>query len=126
MINVYDFDKTIYDGDSSIDFYLYCLRRKPSIIFLLPIQFYGMILYILKIKNKEYMKEKFFVFLKKIDNIDLYVVDFWNINLKKIKKWYLNQKKDTDVIISASLEFLLKPLEKKLNIRSILSILSIF
>ena len=67
MINAYDFDKTIYDGDSSIDFYLYCLKRKKSIILLLPIQLYGMLLYILKIKNKEYFKEKFFVFIKKIE-----------------------------------------------------------
>ena len=26
-MNVYDFDKTIYDGDSTADFYLFSLRR---------------------------------------------------------------------------------------------------
>lgn len=26
-MNVYDFDKTIYDGDSTIDFYLYCVKK---------------------------------------------------------------------------------------------------
>ena len=25
-IDVYDFDKTIYNGDSTIDFYLYCIN----------------------------------------------------------------------------------------------------
>ena len=54
MLNVYDFDKTIYDGDSSIDFYLFCLKRKKSIILLLPKQVFAMILYKLKIKDKEY------------------------------------------------------------------------
>ena len=121
MINSYDFDKTIYDGDSSIDFYVYCLKRKKSIFFLLPIQVFAIILYKIRIKNKEYMKEKFFSFLNRIDNIDDYVNDFWNKNYKKMKKWYLDQKKNSDVIISASPEFLLKPLENKLNIDKVIA-----
>ena len=31
-IDVYDFDGTIYDGDSSVDFFLFCLRRNKKII----------------------------------------------------------------------------------------------
>ncbi len=27
LINAYDFDGTIYPGDSSVDFYLYCRSR---------------------------------------------------------------------------------------------------
>ena len=37
-IDVYDFDGTIYDGDSTVDFWLYCLRRKPSLLRFLPHQ----------------------------------------------------------------------------------------
>ena len=121
MINAYDFDETIYDGDSSVDFYLYCLKRKPSIIIMAPIQIYGVLLYILKIKNKDLMKEKIFSFLKRIDNINDYIEDFWNKNRKKIKEWYLKQKKKSDVIISASPEFLLKPLEKELKVDRIIA-----
>ena len=29
-IDVYDFDGTIYDGDSSIDFFLYAIKKKKS------------------------------------------------------------------------------------------------
>ena len=116
MINGYDFDGTIYDGDSSVDFYFYCLKRKPIIIKYIFVQFFGILLYSLKIKKKEYMKEKFFSILKSIDNVDEYVEDFWSKNYKKIKTWYLNQKDKTDVIISASPEFLLKPLEKRLGV----------
>ena len=121
MINAYDFDGTIYDGDSSVDFYLYCLKRKPSIILFIPIQAWGIVLYLLKIRKKEYMKEKFFSILKKIKNVDEYVNDFWEIHDKKIKSWYLNQKQKTDVIISASPEFLLKPMEKKLGISRVIA-----
>ena len=119
MINGYDFDGTIYNGDSSVDFYLYCLKRKPILIKYLIIQIWGIIMYVLKFKSKEYMKEKFFSILKSIDNIDEYVEDFWKKKYKNIKSWYLNQKEITDVIISASPEFLLKPLEKKLGVKVI-------
>lgn len=39
VMNVYDFDKTIYNGDSTIDFYLYSLRKKPQLydIFLIKL-----------------------------------------------------------------------------------------
>ena len=30
-MNVYDFDKTIYYGDSTADFYLFCLKRHKKI-----------------------------------------------------------------------------------------------
>lgn len=119
MINGYDFDGTIYDGDSSVDFYLYCLKRKPTLIKYIFGLIWGVLLYILKIKKKEYMKEKFFAIVKSIDNIDEYIEDFWNKKYKNIKSWYLKQKDKTDVIISASPEFLLKPLEKKLNVQVI-------
>ena len=49
MINSYDFDKTIYDGDASIDFYIYMLKKYKKIILLLPYQIYGMVSYKLKI-----------------------------------------------------------------------------
>lgn len=115
MINAYDFDGTIYDGDSSVNFYLYCLKRKPLILISAPMQLIGALLYILKIKDKDYMKEKIFRFLKHIKDVDSYIEDFWSKNESKIKKWYLDQKETSDVIISASPEFLLKPLEKKYN-----------
>ena len=118
-MNVYDFDKTIYNGDSSIDFYLFCLKRNKSIIFLLPKQILYFILYKLKIKTKVEFKECFFSFLKKIKNVDNEVELFWNKNIKKIKEWYLEQKLDSDVIISASPEFLLAPLEKVLSFKVI-------
>ena len=121
MINGYDFDKTIYDGDSTLDFYLYCLKHQFSLIRFLPIQFYGFLVYKLKIKRKEYFKEKFYTFLKGIKHIDVVVNNFWDENESKIKNWYLDQKKESDVIISASPEFLLSEICKRLKIESLLA-----
>lgn len=72
MINGYDFDKTIYDGDSSVDFYKFCLKKNKKVLLMLPIQIYGLILYILGIIEKTKFKEYVFSFLKKIDDVDSY------------------------------------------------------
>ncbi len=123
-MNAYDFDETIYDGDSSVDFYFFCLKKNKKVLLCLPIQMYGFLLYLLKIKDKTYFKEKVFSFLKKIDSIDSYIEEFWNAGIHKIKPWYLKQKRKTDLIISASPEFLLKPLEKKLDVHVIATVVN--
>lgn len=116
-VNVYDFDKTIYDGDSTIDFYKFCLKKNKKIIILLPIQLFYMFLYLIKLKDKKDMKEKFFSFLKYIDNIDKYLVEFWNLNYNKIKGWYIDKNHDKDIIISASPKFLLEIPTNKLKVK---------
>ena len=120
-MNAYDFDGTIYDGDSSVDFYKYCLKRNKKVLLDFPKMIIGVILYTLTLIDKTKMKEKIFSFVKRIPNLEEYVEDFWKQNKKKIKKWYNKQKKRSDIIISASPEFLLKPLEKELKVKVIAS-----
>jgi len=108
-MNVYDFDRTVYGGDSSVDFYLFVLFRKPHLAVFLPLQVWGAALYLLGIHSKENMKEKFFTFIRFIP-VHKTVLYFWDKKRKRIRSWYLRQKEDADVIISASPEFLLEPL----------------
>jgi putative flippase GtrA len=68
-----------------------------------------MILFLFGIYSKERMKEAFYIFIRYIP-VQETVRRFWDHNRKKIKSWYLSKKQDTDVIISASPEFLLEPL----------------
>lgn len=114
-MNIYDFDGTIYDGDSSIDFYKYCIRTNIKCMSIVPKVTYKMILYKMKMISKEEYKSSFFSFLKFIDNPECTVEQFWNKYKKKIKKFYIDKKKSSDIIISASPEFLLKPIVKKLG-----------
>lgn len=37
-MNVYDFDGTIYNGDSSVDIYFFLLKRYPKLIAYFPKQ----------------------------------------------------------------------------------------
>ena len=85
-MNVYDFDKTIYDGDSTLDFYIFSIKKNLLLLRYFPKQFSGIILYYLKVINKERYKEFFFSFLNGIKNIDE-IKKFWEKNEKKIKNW---------------------------------------
>lgn len=120
MMNVYDFDKTIYSGDSTIDFYLFSLKRKPSLIRYLPAQFFGFVLYFLKKIDKTKLKEIFFCFIKSID-CEKYVDEFWVRNKQKITGWYIEQQRNDDVIISASPDFLLRPICNQLGIKHLIA-----
>ena len=106
-MNTYDFDKTIYAGDSSVDFYIYSLLRHPSLVSLWPSQAAAFFRYKRGKCDKTAMKQVFFAFVKKIPDIESEVKRFWDKKEKKIYAWYLEQKADDDVIISASPEFLL-------------------
>lgn len=120
-MNVYDFDKTIYDGDSTADFYLFSLKRHKKIILLSPSLLGAFIkFYVFKRGTKTEFKEVMYRFLRYC-NIDKDIKDFWDKNENKIKEFYLKQQKDDDVIISASPEFLLKPICKRLGIKHLMA-----
>ena len=120
-MNVYDFDQTIYYGDSTRDFYFFCLKHYPQIMKYLPMTAVHAIKFGAKIMPKTKFKEKFYMFLKSIPDIDLAVEKFWKSHEKNIKEWYLAQKREDDLIISASPEFLLAPICNKLGVRLIAS-----
>ncbi len=120
-INVYDFDKTIYDGDSTVDFYKYCLRNYPAIILKWPQIILYAILFFLRIVSKTSFKEKMYRFLRDVPDIDKALDEFWKNHKKNIKSWYLEQKRETDLISSASPFFLLEPICRELGVRLIAS-----
>lgn len=121
MRNVYDFDKTIYRGDSTVDFYFYCVWKCPWILRRVPYQCYMMILYKLKKISKTEMKEKFYSFFCDIKDMENLVEQFWDKNMHKIEKWYLKQQEEDDLVISASPEFLLNPICKRIGIYHLLA-----
>lgn len=121
LINVYDFDKTIYAGDSSVDFWKFCLRRHKKIIFNTPSIIFSFVKYSFGITNKTKFKEVFFRFLKKLPNTNAEVSAFWEKHFTNIKGWYLTSKEESDLIISASPDFLLRPVAEKLGVSLIAS-----
>lgn len=123
-INVYDFDGTIYNGDCTLDFWKWIVKRYPLIIFTLPKSIVYGIAFKLGIIERERFKEKFYQFLKFVPDIDMQIRDFWNHNQSKINKWYLNQMSEDDLVISASPEFLIKPICNRLGVHCIASLVN--
>lgn len=120
-MNVFDFDQTIYKGDSTGDFVFYCMKRHPKALLYVPmIGYASMKYYIFHRGTKTQFKEKMYRFLKVCDT-ENDVRAFWSKKLCNIKEWYREIHRDDDVVISASPEFLLKPLETQLHIRVIAS-----
>lgn len=121
-MNVYDFDKTIYDGDSSVDFYKFTLKKYPSLVKYWPRQAVAAAKYKMKKQSKTDMKTVFYKYFKRIPDMDKHIELFWAEHEKNIQSWYLEQQRPDDLIISASPEFLLKPICDKLGVALIGSI----
>ena len=121
QINLYDFDHTIYDGDCTLDFYIFCLKRSPHIAFAAFRPLITSILFVLKLKTREQFKESFYgSFLAQIDAAKFLPL-FWEENIHKIKDFYMHQKAPSDIIISASPYFVVKYAAEHLDVNLVAS-----
>ena len=120
-MNVFDFDKTIYDGDSTADFCLWLIRRYPSV----SLDFISNLGVVLRYKfgkiSKTEMKQSLYKCFRRVPDMDKELVLFWDRHIKNIEKWYLDIKRDDDVIISASPEFLLTECCRRLGIKHLMA-----
>ena len=123
IMNVYDFDGTIYNGDSTRDFVFYLIKNHPKVIRYIPVFILAAIQYRLKFISKTKMKETLYRFLNSFENDELkkIVCNFWDEHRKNIYAWYYKKKNSSDVIISASPRFLLEPICRELNVNLICS-----
>lgn len=122
-MNVYDFDGTIYHGDSTRDFAFYLLKHYPKIIKYMPAFIIAAVRYRLGQISKTKMKETLYRFLNsfKDGEIEKVTKDFWDEHRKNIYAWYYKKKDESDVIISASPRFLLEPICRELKVNLICS-----
>lgn len=119
-MNTYDFDQTIYINDSSADFFLYCLKKYPhAVLKILPNLAACGVKYTLKKCSFPELKEAVFSYLKYIPDVAGAVNDFWDKKWSGIGKWYLSQRKNDDIIISASPEFIVCPAGERLGVKVI-------
>jgi phosphatidylglycerophosphatase C len=114
-IDVFDFDKTIYDGDASRDFLLFCLRTQPGAWRELPRQAWAAGLFAVGLLPRDRFKERSFAVLRRLPDPAAVVAEFWEQHRRKLAPWYTAQRQTDDVIISASPEFLLAPVVAELG-----------
>ena len=76
---------------------------------------------VLGLAEKTHVKERFYRYLRHVPDVREEVERFWLTHDKNLKDWYFAQKREDDLIISASPEFLLEPLMKRLELTMIAS-----
>lgn len=119
-MNVYDFDGTIYSGDSTRDIIIYGLVRHPLMVI--------KSLNRARKKNKEYkkgkcsferVKEEMLSFIFKLDK--QFVNNFVESHLKNIKSFYRETQTEGDVIASASYDLWISKFAKKIGVKYVVA-----
>lgn len=122
-MNVYDFDKTIFYPDSMMQFARFCLIRHPKLwVTYLPKLIKNAIKNAMDKEKDTVLHATLNSIVKYLDTPEKDIDKYWDKYEKNISEWYLRQKKADDLIISASPEYLLKPLTDKLGIQLIATI----
>lgn len=120
-MNLYDFDDTIYDGDSTRDFVLYCYRHYPRTLAYLPRQLAAVAGYMAGKLDKTAFKERYFSMFAAVPDIDRAIEAFWDSHEDRIMRYYPRQARQDDVVISASPDFIVRPLCTRLGLTHIIA-----
>ena len=121
-MNLYDFDNTIYDGDSCHDLVIYGLRK----------HFFLAIKSVIKagFLNKKYkkneipfeiVKENLLSFIYKIDNYKEFINDFVDSHMNRIKPWYKKIQTKNDILLTASFDLWIDIFAKKIGINHVIA-----
>ncbi len=121
-MNVYDFDNTIYNGETLVDMILYYIKHDPKIWRFIPK------LLIIWFKDSFHLftveealgayagfLENYFV---KITNLDEDVKKFWDSHENRIKPFYDEIRRDDDIIVSGTTDFLLDEIMKRMGVKN--------
>ena len=118
-MNGYDFDDTIYRGNSTRRFYFFCMLRLPYLVITVPVILLAGLLRGLRILNKNKFLHMLEWYVALVPNVSKFASKFWDRNMGRIKPWYLEQRRDDDIVISASPSFLIEEICKRLGVRCI-------
>lgn len=118
-MNVYDFDNTIYKGETVLDFYKFYLKKDISLLKYIPLIFSVLLRYKMRRISLEELEKKASIYSEKnIPHILKFSAkEFWDKHESKIKDFYLKQQRADDVVVSASFSFLLDEICRRLGIR---------
>lgn len=120
-VNVYDFDNTIYDGETLVDFILYYIKTDRKIWKYVPKLIIIAIKDALHLFTVEQAIEAYASFLEgyyvNLGDTTQNVINFWDKNEKKIKPWYAKIQKESDIIVSGSTDFILDEIMKRMGVK---------
>ncbi|MBQ7052054.1 MAG: haloacid dehalogenase-like hydrolase [Clostridia bacterium] len=123
LIDVYDFDGTIYDGDSTADFVLFSLRRHPGVIAGLPRVAFAALRLLVRNIGLTQFKSVLFGEMSRRFSLEEEAELFWkDMNTrKKLGPWFFETPRDLPIVIaSASPEFELRHAAKILGVDTLI------
>lgn len=117
-VDLYDFDKTLVPFDSGTRFALFCVRRYPWIApFIIPIGI-GAVLGAAGLIKWKHFKKICFAFMPFIPRKKA-IKAFWDKYEHLAFPWAFNRERE-GIIISASPDFLLKEIQKRLGFEGLI------
>lgn len=124
MMNVYDFDNTIYDGESIIDFFMFCIKKDISLSKYIPLATHTVMLYKMNLlpieKLYELANQMSSIIVKNKEQANSLVKEFWSLNKHKLKKYFLDKINSDDIILTASPRILISGILDELKTKNII------
>ena len=116
QVDIYDFDKTVVPFDSALKYWGFCMVHNPWIILLLPFQFIWGMMMLTHIISVRTCKKVAFLYIRLINN-EKNVKKYWDKYEKYVYDWFKPEnRKRTTVIISASPDFLIEEIARRMNV----------
>jgi HAD superfamily phosphoserine phosphatase-like hydrolase len=124
-MNVFDFDNTIYDGESSFDFFKFCIRKKLSLVKHMPKVAAMLLKYktsrVSRAEVMDFASQMLVVLAENESGLKTTLKQFWAENRNKLKPSILSLVSEGDVIISASPSFIFDEIRNDLGGADIIS-----
>ena len=124
-MKAFDFDNTIYRGESSIDLAVYMIRNNKKIIFFLPMIFTNLVKYKLCMIGREEMEIILNDFCQAVmgdkNEVPVIIDRFWRTHAHKLNGRILKLIRPEDIIITAGPDILINGIRNRLHTDHIIS-----
>lgn len=122
IMNVFDFDNTVYDGETLVDFIIYYCLHDIKIWRFIPKLLIIWLKDSLHLFTVEQAVQAYASFLEgyyvHIKTLDEDTVKFWNSHEKKIKPFYEKIRRDDDVFVTGTTDFIFDEIARRMNIKN--------
>ena len=121
-MNIYDFDGTIYDGDSMKDIMSYGFKRHPFMVMKCKKNArranadFG-----LGLGTYEQVMEAKLAWIFKLENYPKFINDFVDSHMNKIKPLYKSRHTDNDVIVTSSYDLWVNQFARRIGVRNVIA-----
>ncbi|MBQ9894046.1 MAG: haloacid dehalogenase-like hydrolase [Ruminococcus sp.] len=123
-MNVFDFDNTIYRGESAVDLAVFMIKSNKKVILWMPKIFWSLLKYKLCLVSREKMQDSVNDFMSKIlrdkNEVRSLTRDFWKKNIRKLDRSIIKRIGRDDVIITAGPDFMLDAVKKHLGTENVI------